>query len=110
MCAMPVSYGLDCPVAQTLDVIGERWTIMLLRDLFLQGPRRYQDVQESFPSISPNTLSDRLKKLEQEGIVAREVYQTTPVRTNYVLTDKGKSLGPILREIRKWGTTQAEQQ
>jgi len=76
---MPASYEIDCPIAQTLDVIGERWTIMLLRDLFLQGPRRYQDFQENFPGISPNTLSDRLKKLENEGIVKREVYQTTPI-------------------------------
>lgn len=108
MLAMPASYEIDCPIAQTLDVIGERWTIMLLRDLFLQGPRRYQDFQESFPGISPNTLSDRLKKLELEGIVKREIYQTTPIRTMYVLTEKGETLGPILREIRKWGTAQAQ--
>ncbi|MEO0912078.1 MAG: helix-turn-helix domain-containing protein [Pseudomonadota bacterium] len=100
---MPAPYGLDCPIATTLDIIGERWTILVVRDLFLEGPRRYQDLQESLGGISPNTLSERLKKLESAGIVTRETYQETPLRTRYVLTPKGRSLGPILRELRKWG-------
>lgn len=102
--AMPASYAIDCPVARTLDLIGERWTILILRDLFLHGPRRYHDFQESFPHLSPTTLANRLKKLEENGIVAREVYQDTPPRARYVLTPRGLSLGPVMLALRAWGS------
>ena len=94
----------DCPVARTLDLIGERWTILLLRDLLLHGPRRFQDFQASLPGIAPNTLSSRLKSMEDSGLVRRELYSERPPRLEYVLTDKGKSLGPIVKAMREWGT------
>src|SRR5215472_1122961 len=79
--AMPRSYGLeDCPVARTLDLIGERWTILILRDLFLHGPRRFQDFQASLAGVAPNTLSARLKTLERRGIIGRELYSEHPPR------------------------------
>lgn len=93
----------ECPVAKTLDLIGERWTILLLRDLLRQGPRRFQDFQASLPGIAPNILSARLKALEDNGLVRRQLYNERPPRLEYVLTDKGKSLGPILKAIRDWG-------
>ncbi|MBA2352987.1 MAG: helix-turn-helix transcriptional regulator [Pseudomonadota bacterium] len=93
----------ECPVARTLDLIGERWTILLLRDLLLQGPRRFQDFQTSLPGIAPNILSARLKSLEDNGLVRRDLYNDRPPRLEYVLTDKGKSLGSILKAIRDWG-------
>jgi DNA-binding HxlR family transcriptional regulator len=93
----------DCPVARTLDLIGERWTILLMRDLLLQGPRRFQDFLDSLPRIAPNTLSARLKSLEDNGLVRRQLYNDRPPRLEYVLTDKGKSLGPILKAMREWG-------
>ena len=92
------------PVAQTLDLIGERWTILLLRDLLLHGPRRFQDFQASLSGIAPNTLSSRLKAMEDNGLVRRELYSERPPRLEYVLTDKGKSLGPIVKAMRDWGT------
>lgn len=101
---MPASYEMKCPVARTLDIIGERWTIMLLRDLFLIGPRKFQDFQEAFPGISPNTLSARLKRLEEHGVVARRIYEEHPPRAEYVLTDKGKKLGPVMRALQDFGT------
>lgn len=94
----------DCPVARTLDLIGERWTILLLRDLLLHGPRRFQDFQSSLPGVASNTLSTRLKSMEDSGLVRRELYNERPPRLEYVLTDKGKSLGPIVRAMREWGT------
>jgi DNA-binding HxlR family transcriptional regulator len=97
----------ECPVARTLDLIGERWTILLLRDLLLQGPRRFQDFQTSLPGIAPNTLSARLKSLEDHGLVRRQLYNDRPPRLEYVLTDKGKSLGPILKAMRDWGAKNA---
>jgi DNA-binding HxlR family transcriptional regulator len=93
----------NCPVARALDIIGERWTILLLRDLFLQGPRRFQDFQESLAGVAPNTLSARLKAMEAQGLITRRVYSDHPPRLEYHLTDKGKSLGPVLKALRDWG-------
>ena len=101
---MAKSYGLkDCPVARTLDLIGERWTILILRDLLLQGPRRFQDFQESLAGVAPNTLSARLKAMEAQGLITRHLYSEHPPRLEYRLTEKGKSLGPIVKALRDWG-------
>jgi DNA-binding HxlR family transcriptional regulator len=98
------SYDIhDCPVARTLDLIGERWTILLVRDLLLQGPRRFQDFQASLPGVAPNVLSARLKSLEENGLVRRELYSERPPRLQYVLTDLGRSLGPVVKAMREWG-------
>ena len=94
----------DCPVALTLDLIGERWTILLLRDLLLEGPRRFQDFQASLPGVAPNILSARLKAMEDNGLIRRQLYSDRPPRVEYLLTDKGKSLGPIVKAMREWGT------
>ena len=93
----------SCPVARTLDMIGERWTILILRDLFLRGPRRYMDFQESLAGVAPNTLSARLKDMEANGLITRRLYSEHPPRLEYQLTGKGKSLGPVLRTLRNWG-------
>ena len=100
---MNVDYTKYCPVGRTLDIIGDRWTILVLRDLILEGPRRFQDLQRSLTRISPNTLSDRLKTLEENGIVERRFYETHPPRAEYVLTAKGAELRPVLRALRIWG-------
>lgn len=105
---MSKSYGIaDCPVARTLDLIGDRWTILLLRDLLLRGPRRFQDFQISLIGAAPNILSARLKALEEHGLVQRRLYTDRPPRLEYVLTDKGRSLGPIVKALRDWGTKHA---
>jgi len=101
---MAKSYQIDdCPVARTLDLIGERWTILLLRDLLLHGPRRFQDFQAALPGVAPNILSARLKTMEDDGLVRRSLYSERPPRLEYVLTDKGKSFGPIVKAMRDWG-------
>jgi len=100
---MPETYGLDCPVARTLDIVGERWSVLILRDLFLRGPCRFQDFQTSLAGISPNTLSARLKRLEDADIIERRMYADHPPRAEYVLTDKGRELGPVLKALRAWG-------
>lgn len=93
----------NCPVARALDVIGERWSILILRDLFRQGPRRFQDFQESLTGVAPNTLSARLKTLEAQGVIARLLYNEHPPRLEYYLTVKGKALGPALKALKNWG-------
>ena len=96
-------YHRRCPVARTLEIIGERWTILILRDLLRDGPRRFNDFEQSLPGISPNTLSGRLKTLEEASIVARRLYQEHPPRAEYFLTEKGRELGPVLKALGNWG-------
>lgn len=100
---MKKGYDLDCPVARTLDVIGERWTVLILRDLFQGRSGRFQDLQTSLGGVAPNVLSDRLKSLESAGIVVRRAYSDHPPRFEYVLTEKGRTLGPIIKALRDWG-------
>ena len=100
---MTVDYTQFCPVARTLDIIGDRWTILILRDLIREGPRKFQDLQRAFPKMSPNTLSTRLKTLEQHGIVERRIYEDHPPRAEYLLTVKGLELRAVLRTLRLWG-------
>ena len=100
---MPRSYEMQCPVARTLDVIGERWAILLLRDLLRYDSRRFQDFAEALPGIPPNTLSARLKQLEAAGIVERRLYEQHPPRAEYLLTRKGRELGPVVAAMHKWG-------
>ena len=100
MTARPDKY---CPIARTLEVIGERWTFLILRDLVLDGPRKFQDLERSLAGISPNTLSARLKTLEENGIVERQFYADHPPRAEYVITAKGRELRPILKTLKDWG-------
>jgi DNA-binding HxlR family transcriptional regulator len=97
----------NCPVAKTLDLIGERWSILILRDLYLRGPRRFQDLQESLAGVAPNTLSARLKEMEASGVIERKLYNERPLRLEYHLTEKGKSLGPVVKALRDWGLKHA---
>jgi DNA-binding HxlR family transcriptional regulator len=96
-----------CPVARALDIIGERWTMLILRDLMLDGPRRFQDFQRNLAGISPNTLSARLKTLEEAGVIERRFYDQHPPRAEYLLTTKGEALRPVLRTLRQWGEQHA---
>ena len=91
------------PVAYTLSVIGSSWTCLILRDLLQHGARRFQDLQDSLDGIAPTTLSERLRTLEQHGVVERRFYSMSPPRAEYVLTAKGRDLGPIVAAMRTWG-------
>jgi len=92
----------DCPVAQTLNVVGDRWTLLVLRDLF-RGKHRFNDLLASLTGVSPNLLANRLKRLEQQAIVARVIYSQHPPRAEYRLTRKGEDLGPVIRTMADWG-------
>jgi DNA-binding HxlR family transcriptional regulator len=93
----------SCPVARSLDIVGERWTLLIIRGL-LPGKMRFQDLQESLPGMAPNVLSARLKTLEMHGIVGREFYSDHPPRAAYDLTDKGRELGVVVLALGRWGT------
>lgn len=93
-----------CVIANTLDVIGDKWTLLLVRDL-LHGKQTYGELLDSPEGIPTNILADRLKRLESAGIITSTAYQERPVRYAYALTEKGAALGKVLRSIVEWGTT-----
>lgn len=96
------SYNHPCVIAQTLDIFGDRWTLLILRDL-MTGLQRYNDILESCAGMSPNVLSDRLKRLEAEGLVHRDYYKELPPRVEYTLTEKGWAVRPVLLSLLEWG-------
>jgi len=100
---MGTGYAQDCPVARALDVIGEKWSLLVLRDLFRQGPLRFQELERGLSGVAPNTLSARLKTLEGQGVIATRLYESHPPRYEYFLTAKGKALGPVLKALYSWG-------
>lgn len=83
-----------------MDLLGKRWTTLILYQL-LEGPQRFNEIESALP-ISGRLLSERLKELEKEGIVEREVYSEVPVRVEYSLTEKGLALEGAIREVEKW--------
>jgi DNA-binding HxlR family transcriptional regulator len=96
------SYHQYCGVARALDVVGERWTLLIIRDLLL-GPRRYKDLLEGLPGIGTNLLADRLRELDKRGIIRRTVLPPPAGSTVYELTELGQALGPIVFELGLWG-------
>ena len=95
--------GQDCSIARALEVVGERWTLLIIRDAFL-GLRRFDQFQESL-GIARNVLTDRLARLVDEGILDRVRYSERPERYEYRLTPKGRDLGIALAALRQWGDT-----
>lgn len=100
---MAKEYGLPCPVAKTLDIIGDRWTLLIVRDLLTLGPRKYVELSQSLQGIAPNVLSDRLKQLEAHGIIEREFYEEHPPRARYRLTRTGADLRTVMLAMLQWG-------
>ena len=92
-----------CAVACTLDLVGDKWSLLVVRDLF-RGELTYGELQSSFEGIPTNILADRLRKLEHAGLISKSAYQEHPVRYAYGLTEKGRSLGDVLLAIAQWGT------
>ena len=93
-----------CPVASTLDLLGDKWTLIVIRDLF-RGKEKFGDFVASPEKIKTNILTDRLRWLEENDIIQKRAYQTKPTRYLYLLTEKGRDLGPVLRAISLWGET-----
>lgn len=94
-------YSQDCPIARTLDVVGDRWTLLILRDMFM-GSSKFGEFRER-SSIPPKVLSARLKLLMEDGIIEREVYSEHPLRAEYHLTERGRSLLPVVLAVGMWG-------
>jgi DNA-binding HxlR family transcriptional regulator len=100
---MSLSRRSSCPIACSLDLIGDRWTLLVIRDMMFFEKQRFEEFLESPEGISTNILSDRLKYLEKVGLVEKQPYSNHSRRMNYQLTEQGKSLRPVLKAITVWG-------
>jgi len=98
------SYGQLCSVAKALDVLGDRWTLLVLRELLIQGPCRYTDLANGLPGIASNLLSERLRNLEASGLVWREAAPPPVATTLFHLTERGRTAEPVVVALARWGT------
>jgi DNA-binding HxlR family transcriptional regulator len=96
------AYDMICPIARALDVLGERWTLLILRELSI-GEQRFTDLRRSISGIPPNVLSARLKALRAEGLVETRELPPPAARTVYLLTGRGREALPVLRSLARWG-------
>ena len=94
----------ECPVATTVQLIGNKWKLLIIRNLVYNGKQRFGDFLKSIPAISKKVLTDDLRALEEDGLVVREVFAEVPPRVEYSLSPLGKSLKPILDAMFDWGT------
>lgn len=92
-----------CPISFSLDIFGDRWTLLVLRDLFINGKRRFQELRASDEKIASNILADRLRRLEADGIIVKARDPEDGRKFLYTGTDKGMALLPVLLEIAAWG-------
>ncbi len=95
-------HDANCSVACSADIIGSKWTAVIVHDLS-EGARRFSELERACPGISPRTLSERLRVLEHDGIVVRQSYPESPPRVEYELTEKGRDLLPIIDAMREFG-------
>ena len=105
MSKTPKGRGTGCPICYSLDIFGDRWTLLILRDLLLFGKQRYREFLASDEAIASNILSDRLQRLEMTGILCREPDAKDRRQFIYRATDKGQTLLPVLLEIAAWGAS-----
>ncbi len=97
------SYGQYCSVAKALDTIGDRWTLLIVRELALRGPSRYTDLRNGLPGIATNLLAERLRELERAGIVVRDDAPPPVATALFSLTPRGKQLKAVIDELGRWG-------
>ena len=93
---------ITCPVARTAQIISGKWTILIIRDL-TSGVKRFHELERSLQGISPKTLSERLRSLEDVGIIIRQTFAEVPPRVEYSLTEKGRDLVPVIDSMRNYG-------
>lgn len=92
-----------CSIARALEIVGDKWTLLVVRDLMWHGKHTFKALQENEEHMPSNTLAERLQRLTSWGLVQRSLYQENPARYEYHLTDEGRSFEPVLLEIMQWG-------
>ncbi len=103
------TYGQFCGIAKALDVVGDRWTLLIVRELLARGPCRYSDLRNGLPGIATNLLASRLKELEAADIILREAAHPPVASHLFVLTERGRELEGVLRELGRWGMPMLEE-
>ncbi len=98
----------ECPITNTLDLIGDKWTLLVIRDMLYLKKKSFNEFLESPEGIATNILTERLKRLEEYGIIEKRPKEKTPVRYEYILTRRGEDLRPLLLEMIRWGNTYIE--
>ena len=91
-----------CPIARTADIVSGKWTLLIIRDL-ASGVKRFNQLERSLHGISPKTLSERLRSLEEEGVIVRQTFAEVPPRVEYSLTEKGRDLVDVIESMRNYG-------
>lgn len=94
----------ECPVATTVQLIGNKWKLLIIRNLVYNGKQRFTDLIKTVPGISKKVLTDNLRALEDDGLIERDVFAEFPPRVEYTLSELGKTLKPILDAMHIWGT------
>src|ERR1700758_5140593 len=97
------SYGQYCAVAKALDVVGDRWTLLIVRELLLRGSARYSELREGLPGIATNLLAERLRALQREGVVDRRRQPPPAASTVFELTPRGQELAAVVGALGRWG-------
>lgn len=98
----------ECPVATTVQLIGNKWKLLIIRNLIYNGTQRFTDFVKTVPGISKKVLTDNLRALEEDGLIEREVFAEVPPRVEYSLSELGKTLKPILDAMSDWGSAYKE--
>ena len=98
----PITHRSSCPIASALDLVGDKWTLLVIRDIGLFGKHRNKDLQAAAEGIPSNILADRLQRLTALGLLRKRLYQQRPPRYEYHLTERGAALLPVLRELARW--------
>ena len=98
----------SCPLTNTLDLIGDRWTLLIIRDILFLKKKSFNEFLDSPEGIATNILTERLKRLEEGGVISKRPYQKTPIRNEYTLTRRGNELRPLLLEMIRWGNAHIE--
>ncbi len=102
---MTHSHRSVCPIARTLDLLGDKWTLLVMRDALVFGRKSFAEFERSPEKIPTNLLADRLKRLVEAGFMEKVPYQTKPVRYHYLPTEKGRSVRPVIRAMKNFGET-----
>ena len=98
----------ECPITNTLDLIGDKWTLLLIRDMLFLKKKSFNEFLASPEKVATNILTERLKRLEEHGIIEKRPYQKNPLRYEYILTPRGEDLRPLVMEMIRWGNTHIE--
>src|SRR5215216_3549996 len=99
------TYGDPCGIARALDVVGERWALLVVRELLL-GPKRFTDLRTGLPHVSPDVLAQRLRELDQDGVVRRRTLAPPAGSKVYELTERGRELEPVILALGRWGSSE----